>query len=255
MNQLLLLFGLAVAPGIAICVFVFFRDRFNPEPRRLLVRSFLLGVVSAAIALLVQMLLLPVVRQNLGSGILGLAVTAFAVVGLSEEWSKYIMVRGYAWPKPDFDEPFDGIVYTVMVGMGFATIENVGYVMMNGIGTAFLRMFLSVPAHASFAVLMGYQLGLAKFHPDRRWMHILSGLALAILFHGAFDFFLFLKDNDLVTRYVSGLLLFLGAICSFLIALWLSDRAIRAHRELSRRTFGSEDQGSGIEDRGSTASS
>ena len=71
----------------------------------------------------------------------------------------------------------------------------------------------------------------------------------------AFDFFLFLKDNDLVTRYVSGLLLFLGAICSFLIALWLSDRAIRAHRELSRRTFGSEDQGSGIEDRGSTASS
>jgi len=126
----------------------------------------------------------------------------------------------------------------VMVGMGFATIENVSYVMTNGLGTAFLRMFLSVPAHAAFAVLMGYQLGLAKFHPDRKWVYLLRGLALAICFHGAFDFFLFLQDNAAVTRHVSALLLFLGAFFTFLLAIWLSDRAIRAHVELSRRMHG-----------------
>jgi len=254
MEQLLVLFALAVAPGLAICLFVFFRDRYNPEPRHLLVRSFLLGLVSAAIAIAIQAFMLPLVKGTLGSSVFALAVTAYAVVGLSEEWSKYIMVRSYAWPKPAFDEPFDGIVYTVMVGMGFATIENVAYVMSNGIGTAFLRMFLSVPAHASFAVLMGYQLGLAKFHPERKWVYLLRGLFLAVFFHGSFDFFLFLQDNATVTSHVSSLLLFLGALSTFLVAIWLSDRAIKAHRELSRRTFERPDQGSGIEDQGSTAS-
>jgi protease PrsW len=238
MDQVILLFALSVAPGLAISLFVFFRDRYNQEPRTLLVRSFLLGIVSAAIALVIQALLLPVVRSTLGTGVPALAVTAYAIVALSEEWSKYIMVRTYAWPKPAFDEPLDGIVYTVMVGMGFATIENLAYVWSNGIGTAFLRMFLSVPAHAAFAVLMGYQLGLAKFHPDRKWVYLIRGLALAVFFHGSFDFFLFLQENEAVTRHVSGLLLFIGALCTFLVALWLSERALRAHGDLSRKTFG-----------------
>jgi RsiW-degrading membrane proteinase PrsW (M82 family) len=240
MQQALLLFALSVAPGIAISLFIFLRDRYNREPRSLLVRSFLLGLVSAGIAMVLQLILLPQVQSMMGDHIGSVAVKAFFVVALTEEWSKYIMVRYYAWRKPAFDEPLDGIVYTVMVGMGFATIENVGYVMQHGIGTAFLRMFLSVPAHACFAVLMGYQLGLAKFHESRKWVYLFRGLALAVLFHGLFDFFLFLQENTRVTDHVSTLVLFLGALASFIIALNLSNRAIRSHTELSRKMHGGE---------------
>jgi RsiW-degrading membrane proteinase PrsW (M82 family) len=240
MQQALLLFALSVAPGIAISLFIFLRDRYNREPRSLLVRSFLLGLVSAGIAMVLQLILLPQVQSLMGDRIGSVAVKAFFVVALTEEWSKYIMVRYYAWRKPAFDEPLDGIVYTVMVGMGFATIENVGYVMQHGIGTAFLRMFLSVPAHACFAVLMGYQLGLAKFHESRKWVYLFRGLALAVLFHGLFDFFLFLQENTRVTDHVSTLVLFLGALASFIIALNLSNRAIRSHTELSRKMHGGE---------------
>jgi len=239
MQQILLLFALSVAPGIAISLFVFFRDRYNREPGHLLVRSFLLGMVSAAIALVLQIFLLPLVDRYLGNNVAAVAVKAFLVIALTEEWSKYIMVRFYAWRKPAFDEPLDGIVYTVMVGMGFATIENVGYVMEHGLSTAFLRMFLSVPAHACFAVLMGFQLGLAKFHDERKWIYLFRGLALAVLFHGIFDFFLFLQENAFVTQYVSAAILFLGAVGSFIVALNLSNRAIKSHTELSRRVHGS----------------
>ncbi len=236
MSNIPLLLTLAIAPGVAICIYIFTLDRFNREPRRLLVRSFLLGIVSAFIAIALQAILLPAAERLLLPGIVSAAIKAFFIVALTEEWSKYIMVRAYSWPKPEFDEPFDGIVYAVMVSMGFATIENVGYVLMHGVGTALLRMFLSVPAHATFAVLMGYHMGLAKFQPGKKWAYLLRGLTLAIFFHGVFDFFLFLQEHETVTRYVSTGLLTLGAIISFIIALNLSNRAIHAHAELSRET-------------------
>jgi RsiW-degrading membrane proteinase PrsW (M82 family) len=83
-------------------------------------------------------------------------------VALSEELSKFLVVRYFCYPQKRFDEPLDGIVYSVMVSMGFATIENVNYVFTHGYSTAFVRMFLSVPAHATFGVVMGYFIGKAK---------------------------------------------------------------------------------------------
>jgi RsiW-degrading membrane proteinase PrsW (M82 family) len=63
----------------------------------------------------------------------------------------------------NFNEPFDGIVYAVIVSMGFATIENIIYVFQYGFATGILRLFTAVPAHAAFGILMGYFLGKAKF--------------------------------------------------------------------------------------------
>lgn len=94
-------------------------------------------------------------------------IKAFFVVALIEEFSKYIFVRFYSQPKKYFNEPFDGIVYAVMVSMGFAAIENIAYVSQGGMGTAIVRAFTAVPAHATFAVLMGYFMGLAKFAPSK----------------------------------------------------------------------------------------
>ena len=160
---------------------------------------------------------------------------AFLVVAATEEGCKYLMLKRYAYRKPEFDEPFDGIVYSVMVSMGFATLENIGYVYENGIATGFLRMFLSVPAHASFAVLMGYYAGLAKFSGVHEGRLLLKGFLLAVLFHGMFDCFLFLAGDKEVTQIVSGGLLTLGALVSWFIAIRLSLRAIRTHQNLSQQ--------------------
>jgi protease PrsW len=230
----MVLFALAIAPGIAISLYIFFKDEYNREPRRHIFISFLLGVLSALPAIVLQYILLPVENILLPVGVFSIAIKAFVIVALTEEWCKYMMVRYYAYRQPEFDEPFDGIVYGVMVSMGFATIENVAYVMQYGYHTAIVRMFISVPAHACFGVLMGYHMGTAKFHKGHPLPYLMRGLLLAILFHGSFDFFLFLKDSSYVKEHVSDLFLIGGALLSLIVALRLSRKAIREHMELSR---------------------
>lgn len=216
---------LAIAPGIAICLFIYYKDRYNTEPIKNLVISFLLGVLSAIPAVIIQLLLTKPTEKLFGEGVIYTAFFSFFVVALSEEGSKFFMLRIYAYRRKAFDEPLDGIVYAVMVGMGFATIENIGYVMENGLATGLVRMFLSVPAHGTFAVLMGYYTGLAKFNLDKKRLYFFQALCWPVIFHGSFDFFIFLKDVPLLS---------IGALVSFIIALRFSRNAINKHQETSR---------------------
>jgi RsiW-degrading membrane proteinase PrsW (M82 family) len=230
--------ALAIAPGLAIILYIYYKDTYDKEPKKYLLISFLLGALSIIPAFILE---------TAGKFIFGEissystvqfeAFFAFIIIACSEEGCKFIMVRLYAYPKKVFDESFDGIIYSVMVSMGFATIENIGYVNRNGIDTAIMRMFLTVPAHAAFGIIMGYYIGLAKFNKEKSVCYFSKGLVLAIFFHGAFDFFLFLQDNIKVKEYVSQGLLFMGALASFYFAIRLSLRSIRLHRELSRINF------------------
>lgn len=233
----MILFALSIAPGIAICLYIFLKDRFNKEPKLNLFVCFLLGCISILPAVLIQLFTAKPVEHLMGEGIAFTAFFSYVIVAISEEGSKYVMLRYYAFPKKSFDEPFDGIVYSVMVGMGFATIENIGYVMQHGIGTAFLRMFLSVPAHATFAILMGYFVGKAKFIPAKRNFYLFLGLFWAVFFHGTFDFLLFMQQNTWVKENVSEGLLFLGAVASFIIGIRYSKKAIKEHVNTSQEMF------------------
>ena len=190
----------------------------------MLIISFLLGMLSTLPAIIIQLLSGISLESLAGKSLQQVAFFAFMVVALSEELSKFVMVRFFSFKQKAFDEPFDGIIYTVMVGMGFATVENIGYVMEHGFTTGIVRMFLSVPAHATFAVLMGYHLGLAKFDTANRSKYLLLAILLPVLFHGAFDFFLFVGNS---------LLHIGGALVSFFVAIRLSRIAIRKHQQLS----------------------
>jgi len=234
----MLLLALALAPAIAIIFFIYSKDKYEREPLKNLLLSFLLGVLSTVPAVIIQLTSEPKLLAFFqGKSILYYGLYAFAVVGFGEELCKFAMLRLYAYRKKAFNEPFDGIIYSVMISMGFATLENIGYVMEGGVFTGFLRMFLSVPAHAAFAVLMGYHVGLAKFDADHSTTHLWKGLLLAAFFHGAFDFFLFLQESKEVTRYISAGLLTISAIISYWIAIRMSLRAIRLHQDLSKQDF------------------
>lgn len=200
--------------------------------------SFLLGVLSTLPAILIQTALQPNLDNYFSPySILYYVVFAFGLVAFSEEGSKYLMLRWYAYRQPAFNEPFDGIIYSVMVAMGFATFENIWYVLEHGFTTGILRMFLAVPAHAAFGVIMGYHAGLAKFDQQRSGQRLWTGLLLAVFFHGAYDFFLFLQNNPNVTRYVSTGFLVFFALVSWYVAMRLAFRSIRIHESLSKKVF------------------
>ena len=220
--DILILLALALAPGVAIGLYIYLKDKHEREPVGLLMRSFFFGILSVFVTLLISRVIsnfITIDEQSVSEQ----AVHAFLIVALVEEFSKFIFVRGILYNNSNFNEPFDGIVYSVMVSMGFATFENILYVTEGGIGTAFMRMFTAVPAHASFAILMGFYLGKAKFEHKKSY-YALHALAVATLLHGAYDYCLFIS-------FVPGLVF--GALASLMVGIWLSRKAISIHQYAS----------------------
>ncbi len=219
---MLYLTAIALAPAIAIAVFVYLKDKYEKEPISLLLKCFFLGGVSVVPALLLEMFWGP--RLSLNEYWTHHFVHAFVVVGFSEEFSKYIFFKRFAYNRAEFNEPFDGIVYSVMVSLGFAALENVMYVMDGGIGVGLLRMFTAVPAHAANAVMLGYFAGLAKFNPQREKFLLLTGILAATFFHGAYDFCLFVNKVPVIA---------FGALITLIVVIILSRKAMKMHSENS----------------------
>lgn len=219
-----LLIALAIAPGLAISIYIYWKDQFDREPRRLLIYGFLLGVISIVPAITLEHWWGSkgyLVSANAGET----AFYAWIVVGLSEELAKFALLRFFLYRKEAFNEPYDGITYAVMISMGFATLENIMYVMEGGISVAVMRAVLAVPAHATFGVIMGYFVGLAKFRKGYGMFYLLLGLMGAAFFHGLYDFSI-MQTNVPELQVI-------GAVGSLIVAIILSRSAIRIHQKNS----------------------
>ena len=226
MNALQLL-ALALAPGSAIILYIYRKDKHEREPLTLLAVSFVYGILSTAVTLILSWPLNAYVVLQPES-LMDEFYSAFFKVALVEEFSKFLFIRFVLFRNKNFNEPFDGIVYAVMVGMGFATLENVLYVFQFGFETAVWRMFTAVPAHATFAILMGFFLGKAKFAQGGRLLYMLTALFAATFFHGSYDYFWFIAQ---VKGTWAGI--WLGAIASLMVGVLLSRSAIRLHQQAS----------------------
>lgn len=221
-----LLTAAAILPVLIVIIYIYMMDKHEKECKRFMFYNFLLGaVVSVILTMLISVLVFDnILILKDKHNIFEQFTKAFLVVAFTEEFSKYIIVRYFAQPKKDFNEPFDGIVYAVMVSMGFAATENILYVLSGGgYEVALLRAFTAIPAHATFAILMGYFMGKAKFSKNRFQLNLL-GLLLAVIFHGAYDFFLFID-------FIPGLSI--GAFISLIIGIILSYKAMKIHQKNS----------------------
>jgi len=204
-------------------VLIYFLDKHEKEGAVPLLVTFGLGMLSALPAVGIQML----------AGKIGLDSTAnfgflliyvFIIVAFSEELVKIVMLLVYPYPRPFFNEPMDGIVYSMMVGMGFAVVENIIYAYNYGMDTIIVRAFTAVPAHAIFAIFMGYFIGLAKFHTTSKRKLISFGFAVAVFIHGLYDFFILQQYYDWLMGF--GLL-------TIIISGYLAWLLIKDHRENS----------------------
>lgn len=178
---------LAALPGLLICWAVYRADKYERESLGPLVWCFGLGAALTYPAILVEQQFIPLVGEIERDPILT-GLLAFGAIAPVEEILKWLALIFGAFVWRFFNEPFDGIVYSVMVGMGFATMENCYYLDIFGPETALLRAFTAVPAHLVFAIPVGYYAGLAKFEPQERNHLLFRGLLVAILLHGTYDF-------------------------------------------------------------------
>ena len=187
---------LALVPLALVLVAVRIIDRWEPEPRGLVVFALAWGAVaSVALTLAVDLvigLVVPQVPETLS------AVVQAPIVEELAKGAGVLLV--FVAARRAFDGPVDGVVYGALIGAGFAFTENILYfadsLITEGVESAaytfFLRGVLSPFAHVMFTAVTGYALGRAARIGLRgsaaapRWLlGIVGAIALHALWNGS----------------------------------------------------------------------
>lgn len=209
-----------VAPGLALLSYFYLKDQYESEPLSLVFKTFIFGALLVFPLMFIQYVLT-------AEGILqGDFVKAFGTVGLMEEFFKWFILYYTIFQHIAFDEPYDGIVYGASVSLGFASAENIFYLVANGLEAAMGRALLPVSSHALFGVIMGYYIGKAKFSAGSSKKWILLSLAFPVLLHGIYDFILITREDWLM--YIVPFMIFLW---------WLGLRKVKMARTLTLQHF------------------
>ena len=181
---------LAFAPAVFWFWFFARKDTYRPEPKRLIAITFFLGIASTIPAGIISFIFLDESVLDEGANFASVAGSMLFVVGPVEEMSKFMAVYPVAYRSLYFDEPSDGLVYAAAASLGFASLENLLYILEFGPAVMIGRAPLSTVAHVIFGSFWGYALG-RRMHADSRGIIVIAGIAVAALVHGLFNLFLF----------------------------------------------------------------
>lgn len=185
---------LSVLPAALLIIFIYRQDKYQKEPFKSLCKAFFGGMLAVVFTIVTVRIidytigLIPYLNQTV-------FYDSFITAGIPEELCKFLIFMIFIWNDKNFDEYFDGIVYASFISLGFATVENIMYVMPGGIGTGIVRALISVPGHFLFGVILGYFLSMAKFNSDKKGRYIIIGLLIAMAAHGLFDWLLMFSDR------------------------------------------------------------
>jgi RsiW-degrading membrane proteinase PrsW (M82 family) len=181
----------AIVPGILLLYYVYSKD-FNPEPKRMIYKGFFYGCLSVFVSTLISGPLMKLgLFVNQPSSFAEALQTSFFGAAIPEESAKLLMLWLLLRHSPEFDERYDGMVYAAAVGLGFACLENLMYVVSAGAGwfqVSVTRAIFAVPGHFAFAIVMGYYF--SRNHFDSRKITEFDRIKVwlfPVLLHGIYD--------------------------------------------------------------------
>ena len=182
---------ISFAPGLFWLWFFLRLDKYRPEPRRLVVVTFLFGCLSTIPAAILEGIFGVGELLESDSDLITFATGMLLVVGPVEEICKFSVIRLVPYRSLYFDEPIDGLVYGAAASLGFASLENLVYVLNYGPEVMLLRAPLSTLAHLTFGSIWGYALGQHHSSGGKRIGIVIGGLALAAAVHALFNITVF----------------------------------------------------------------
>ena len=184
MNYFPLILGLL--PSFAWLVF-YLKEDPHPEPKKAIVHAFALGAASTFIVLALEILL------NEGIDAVGVSeYSFFSFLGLAviEEVLKFIAAHHIADRHMiDFDEPVDAMIYMIVAGLGFATVENaLSALKIPDIAfeTITLRFIGATLLHTLSSGLVGYFWAKSIILKNKNIL--IKGIILGSVFHAIFNY-------------------------------------------------------------------
>ncbi len=251
--------ALSALPALVLAGYIYYADVTTAEPLTLLVGTFMLGLLFAGFAAILNTVLSGPIRTvgSVGGMVpfLGQIALFFLIVGPVEESVKLLAVRLYAFRDDRFDAVIDGAVYGAMAGLGFATIENALYIVQStemvsgtlqaineGSGITAVRA-LAGPGHVIYSAFAGYYLGLAKFNSKNAGPIVLKGLLIAAVIHASYNTLSGPVTGTLSTVYgVDQFVAFIGFVVVFDgVFILVLLRKLHAYRQAYKRAQRSDE--------------
>lgn len=245
-----ILLGIAVLPTFVIFAIVLKNARSAREPFKKIAKVFGISVASTILAMILEVigeLVVAEIFEAAGAdpqSVLGVLIDCFFVIAAVEEGCKYFSFKLMIFHDRAFDNTYDGVIYGAASALGFATLENILYVVGGGLGIGLLRAVLSVPLHACTGIFMGYYFGISKYKkyndishdkdPQRR------AYLIAVAIHALYDFFLMADgatDSPKDFIYIGMAAVLVITVIVYLIMIFTIKRARREDQPIYNRYY------------------
>jgi len=180
---MLAILSAGIAPIVAFMSFIYLKDRIT-EPLPMIIRTFIGGALLVFPIMFIQYAILSESPSESNF------ILSFFHIAFFEEFFKWFIFMFLIYHHPEFDDHYDGIVYAVSISLGFASVENILYLITNGIEYALTRAFFPVSSHALFGIIMGYYLGKAKMNKSYQRINITLAFFIPFVLHGSYNYIL-----------------------------------------------------------------
>ncbi|MCF8299079.1 MAG: PrsW family intramembrane metalloprotease [Saprospiraceae bacterium] len=205
--------SLFISPVIFLLMFFYLKVRLRVKSFKLLLQAILFGLLSVAL-LYVAHLLSHLMGLDELKNIKRTAFYTLVIIGFSSELAKFLVLRYCFLPQQGFRGPLEGIIYSVIISLGFATgaIFLFGF---NIIGSHIDTLYLFLYPFFSIlsGIIMGFFVGLGKSRKNR-FVDSMTGLGAAVFFQGLFNFCFCTNDKRLLIIFCIG-----TAIIALLLAI------------------------------------
>lgn len=172
----------------------------HPEPKKMILKIFLWGVVITIPVFFVQIGLAYLVGKINFNTTAASIIYWFFIIALSEEFFKYLVIRIKVLNSPNLDEPLDIMLYMVITALGFAALENILYLfspigqmsfdqlVFRTLTVIFVRFIGATFLHTLCSAVIGYAVAISLCDQKNRFLEAGAGVVVAVLLHGLYDF-------------------------------------------------------------------
>jgi RsiW-degrading membrane proteinase PrsW (M82 family) len=198
-------------------------DRAHPEPRSLIILSFLAGMAAVIAVIPAQKLI-----NDYVSNVFWI-VLLFATV---EELAKFFLAKISVLHRKDVDEPTDPLIYLITVALGFSALENALFLLspildgqvVSGIITGNLRFVGATLLHIASSATIGTAIAFG-FYRNRlhKIFYLIFGVILSVALHTLFNLLIMEGDGKNI------FLVFAGVWVMIILLILMFERVKKVH--------------------------
>ncbi|MDP2651363.1 MAG: PrsW family glutamic-type intramembrane protease [bacterium] len=185
-----------VLPALIWLAFWIREDKKHPEPKGLIAKTFLLGMLAVLLVLPFQ--------KAVDIYIPGSGALAFLIWAMLEETFKFLSAYFGGLRTKDDNEPLDPMIYMITAALGFAALENTLFILnplleqdiLGSIVTGNLRFVGTTLLHTISSATIGITLALSFYRGGRArlWWGFV-GFILAVVIHYIFNLMIRMENG------------------------------------------------------------